>query len=444
MNKLFISIILLILLSLNSYSQKSNLERFEVNLISGCTPLEVQIVDENVDSTATVIQYDFNYNNLSFNPSSTAFNIYEKPGKYIIAQANNVDNVEKIDIIEIEVFEPKEFEIRISNCLNDKMEIEIIDNYYTGYNLYIENTFIKELDQGTNNFDYSNYLDSENKFNGLIRAEFYGNDISCYGESFSISSVNSNTKNFIDSVKVSDDRTFYSLFYKPEKSTNYKLKIDERIDSVYLSPSYIYFNDSKIEIPNKTFSDKYVEIEKIYTCQNEVIVDRIFLIYTNAYEESDGIRIDLDYINEYDSLHIYKNSELFSNSKQLNMDSYNLIEGEEYCYYSVGFKNGKKSISNLSCLISSKNYNPLPMPNTFTPNGDGLNDEFKPFEKNVSEYKLTIYNNFGVNIFESNDIGFGWDGNFDGKVIQGSYIYILDFTLNGKKVKQKGKFLLIK
>ena len=234
------------------------------------------------------------------------------------------------------------------------MEIEIIDNYYTGYNLYIENTFIKELDQGINNFDYSNYLDSENKFNGLIRAEFYGNDISCYGESFSISSVNSNTKNFIDSVKVSDDRTFYSLFYKPEKSTNYKLKIDERIDSVYLSPSYIYFNDSKIEIPNKTFSDKYVEIEKIYTCQNEVINDGIYLIYTNAYEESDGIKIDLDYINEYDSLHIYKNSELFSNSKQLNMDSYNLIEGEEYCYYSVGFKNGKKSISNLSCLISSK------------------------------------------------------------------------------------------
>ena len=68
MNKLFTSIILLILLSLNSYSQKSNLERFEVNLISGCAPLEVQIVDENVDSTATVIQYDFNYNNLSFNP----------------------------------------------------------------------------------------------------------------------------------------------------------------------------------------------------------------------------------------------------------------------------------------------------------------------------------------------------------------------------------------
>ena len=54
-------------------------------------------------------------------------------------------------------------------------------------------------------------------------------------------------------------------------------------------------------------------------------------------------------------------------------------------------------------------------------------------EKNVSEYKLTIYNNFGVNIFESNDIGLGWDGNFNGKVIQGSYIYILDFTLNGKK-----------
>ena len=109
------------------------------------------------------------------------------------------------------------------------MEIEIIDNYYTGYNLYIENTFIKKLDQGINNFDYSNYLASENKFNGLIRAEFYGNDISCYGESFSISSVNSNTKNFIDSVMVSDDRTFYSLFYNLKKVLTTNLKLTKEL-----------------------------------------------------------------------------------------------------------------------------------------------------------------------------------------------------------------------
>ena len=83
------------------------------------------------------------------------------------------------------------------------------------------------------------------------------------------------------------------------------------------------------------------------------------------------------------------------------------------------------------------------MPNTFKPKGDGLNDDFKPFEKNVSDYKLTIYNNFGVNIFESNDIGFGWDGNFDGKVIQGSYIYIIKCDMDDKNVNQKGKFLLL-
>ena len=97
-----------------------------------------------------------------------------------------------------------------------------------------------------------------------------------------------------------------------------------------------------------------------------------------------------------------------------------ILKNEVYCYNIRGYKENKVSISNKICVQSNNNYNPIPIPNAFTPNNDGLNDEFKPFNSNVSEYKMLIFNKFGEKIFESNDINLGWDGYFKGKIIQGS------------------------
>ena len=74
----------------------------------------------------------------------------------------------------------------------------------------------------------------------------------------------------------------------------------------------------------------------------------------------------------------------------------------------------------------------------------GLNDEFKPYDSGVSDFKMLIFNKFGEKIFESNDINLGWDGYFNGKIVQGSYVYKMEFILNGKNVIQTGNFLLIK
>ena len=446
MYRYFFFLIFYNLFPLNLISQKSNLGRFEINEIQGCSPLNIEIVSEDVDSTATVIQYDFYYdiNNPTFNPSSYSKNSYTTPGIYTIAQAINVDNTEKIDILEVEVFESKEIELIINNCLDNKLEFIISDDYYEGYNLYIDNKFIKELISGKNDLEYGTLLDSENKINGVIKGKFNDNDKSCFEMSFSVSSINLNSNSFIDSVIVSDDRTSFNLFYKPEKSTNYNIYVDGRIDSSFFSPSYIYFSDSEIKISNKTFSDKYVSIEKNYLCQNEKIEDKIYLLYVNTYEYEEGVRVDLNYENEFDSLIIYKNQKIFSSSKENIVDNYNLIKGEEYCYKAVGYKEGKKSISNTDCLIINENYNPLPIANTFSPNGDGLNDEFKPFPKSVKNYNLLIYDMNGIKIFESDDINIGWNGYYDDIITQGSYIYILNFSIDGKEVNQKGKFLLIK
>jgi len=49
--------------------------------------------------------------------------------------------------------------------------------------------------------------------------------------------------------------------------------------------------------------------------------------------------------------------------------------------------------------------------NAFSPNGDGLNDVFKPVYKcNFEDYQLIIYNRWGQEVFKTKDPDQGWDG----------------------------------
>lgn len=50
------------------------------------------------------------------------------------------------------------------------------------------------------------------------------------------------------------------------------------------------------------------------------------------------------------------------------------------------------------------------IPNSFTPNNDGVNDVFKPVISGSETYQLMIFNRWGEIIFETNDPNVGWDG----------------------------------
>lgn len=54
------------------------------------------------------------------------------------------------------------------------------------------------------------------------------------------------------------------------------------------------------------------------------------------------------------------------------------------------------------------------VPNSFTPNGDGINDVFQPVFTGISSYKIEIYNRWGDVIFASEDPHEPWLGNVDG------------------------------
>jgi gliding motility-associated-like protein len=82
------------------------------------------------------------------------------------------------------------------------------------------------------------------------------------------------------------------------------------------------------------------------------------------------------------------------------------------------------------------------VPNTFTPDGDNFNEEFKPqftsgFDPNT--YHLYIYNRWGEIVFESRDIAYGWNGSFAGKIAQdGTYTWKIEFkSLDGNRSESK-------
>jgi gliding motility-associated-like protein len=87
------------------------------------------------------------------------------------------------------------------------------------------------------------------------------------------------------------------------------------------------------------------------------------------------------------------------------------------------------------------------VPSGFTPNGDGRNDDIRPFTVGISQLTyFSIYNRWGQLIFTTSQIGKTWDGNFNGvKQPPGTYVYqALGIDFAGNSIYRKGTIVLIR
>ena len=86
------------------------------------------------------------------------------------------------------------------------------------------------------------------------------------------------------------------------------------------------------------------------------------------------------------------------------------------------------------------------VPNSFSPNGDGVNDILYVRGSNITRLNFMIYNRYGEEVFSTTDQSKGWDGTKNGRELNaGVFGYYLEvFQVDGTRHEVKGDVTLVR
>ena len=88
------------------------------------------------------------------------------------------------------------------------------------------------------------------------------------------------------------------------------------------------------------------------------------------------------------------------------------------------------------------------VPNTFTPDNDGINEYFTPVisGEKPNSYTMSIYDRWGELIYETSSLLRGWDGTYKGKIVKNDlYVWkIVVTTFDNRKKRYTGNVTLLK
>lgn len=86
------------------------------------------------------------------------------------------------------------------------------------------------------------------------------------------------------------------------------------------------------------------------------------------------------------------------------------------------------------------------IPTAFTPNDDGVNDQFMVNASGFSSYQLVIFDRWGTEIAAFDNYPLSWDGNKDGrKVATGVYVFTFSgVTAQGDVLRRSGTITLLR
>lgn len=190
-------------------------------------------------------------------------------------------------------------------------------------------------------------------------------------------------------------------------------------------------------------SDKF-EMENFIRWNNNTAFD-------STAEEADRFAIYKAINNRYaaDPVGIKLKNELFYLD-----DIYSEIQfGSSFCYKlalfqakSKIFESADTAFSNEICFSMEPD---VFVPNSFTPNSDGVNETWRPTTSYVVpfyNYHLKIFDRWGKLMFETQDPSEGWDGIHNGgECNMGQYVYKLEIiTYSGSLIAKDGYFNLVR
>lgn len=124
---------------------------------------------------------------------------------------------------------------------------------------------------------------------------------------------------------------------------------------------------------------------------------------------------------------------------------------QRYTFVDAGTYKVKLVVSNDYCSFADSvtvtvSTSALEVPNVFTPDGNGQNDEFRVGYKSLLTFQCWVYNRWGRLVYYWNDPQKGWDGNINGKPASvGAYFYIIKAQgVDGQIYNKKGDINLLR
>jgi len=118
----------------------------------------------------------------------------------------------------------------------------------------------------------------------------------------------------------------------------------------------------------------------------------------------------------------------------------------DFARYKIVLVSSNQQCSVTDSVVVNIKVSDLQVPNVFTPNGDGVNDEFRVAYRSLRSFQMAVYNRWGNKIYESNDPQRGWNGKIGQRdAVAGPYFYYIKAEgTDGKKYLRKGDINLIR
>lgn len=115
-------------------------------------------------------------------------------------------------------------------------------------------------------------------------------------------------------------------------------------------------------------------------------------------------------------------------------------------YVLTGYNSKKCKYNDTLTVCVVQDCGEMFVPNAFSPNLDGVNDVLYVYGKCLKNLTFMVFNRWGEKVFETSDQKLGWDGTFNGEIMNTAvFVYRLEgTTFDEKSFSQKGNITLIR